>query len=769
MLSGVKLIPRDQLKKGEKCSELEKSESKATDVNKERFLKEERKKKPQVNSSDDGVGSKLIGKSSGRRRKKKYKFDDVSSGSPSHSSGSDDFSKVSKYKKKEHGRSRKRSSEISSSDDSSSSNDGEQFHKTKRKHRDTCKGEAADIISSKPGELSRKELGLDWMLKSGNVANLKPAMAEILTKGSEPEKGIQRSNPKELNPYLKDKGNGYPDEESRGMTRESQPFPSSVVGDGGASWRLKALKRAKEQAAREGLKLDEVVEERWGSLGNLAVSVASQRAAAPRAHLHAIKDRKKGMPEPTESTSGEKMEGCNRESWNAKKSYLEEASSRHPEMRKPKRESFPWRRARNEVASADTTLISETISSMNKFTNDGSFLKQFVASPSKNVSKDDCKDHEVCDSVSSVTNPSGAVASIGAQELTPNQLAAKAIQLRLKGKHDEAERLMKEMGTMKESQNTRPEQDSLKASCNMLRCTERQVFSASRKREEDADLFLAQKIVKNRGYNLSRQADDEYDYDGDAPSRKQSQKKGSSTGDTSRAVARILTQEQRCRFCFESSYRPKHLVVSIAQYTYMSLPHWQPVTEGHCCILTLQHESATRAVDDNVWEEIRNFKKCLIMMFAKEERDVIFLETVIGLAKQQRHCLVECIPLPREIAKEAPLYFKKAIDEAEDEWSQHNSKKLIRTSREKGLRRSIPKDFPYFHVEFGLDEGFVHVIDDEQNFNSGLGLNVVRGMLQLPEEDMHRRRRHESEERQRLAVAAFAHDWEPFDWTKELS
>ena len=109
----------------------------------------------------------------------------------------------------------------------------------------------------------------------------------------------------------------------------------------------------------------------------------------------------------------------------------------------------------------------------------------------------------------------------------------------------------------------------------------------------------------------------------------------------------------------------------------------------------------------------------------------------------------------------------QAIDEAEDEWSQHNAKKLIDTS-EKGLRCSIPKNFPYFHVEFGLRKGFVHVIDDETQFKSSFGLNVIRGMLQLPEEDMHRRRRYDSVEVQREAVKTFVQDWEPFDWTKQL-
>ena len=68
---------------------------------------------------------------------------------------------------------------------------------------------------------------------------------------------MTRTNPKELNPYLKDNGSGYPDDASISEASD-RLFSSSVVGDGGASWRLKALKRAKEQAAREGRKLDEV-------------------------------------------------------------------------------------------------------------------------------------------------------------------------------------------------------------------------------------------------------------------------------------------------------------------------------------------------------------------------------------------------------------------------------------------------------------------------------------------------------------------------------
>ncbi|XP_014513706.1 CWF19-like protein 2 [Vigna radiata var. radiata] len=540
-------------------------------------------------------------------------------------------------------------------------------------------------------EIARKEMGLDWMLRAQSK---KPAVAETEENLPEevPVEEPKKVNPKELNPYLKDSGTGYPEEKDGAKVGADQLLSSSLVGDGGASWRLKALKRSQEQAAREGRNFNEVVQERWGSLGELTASVASNAAAPARAHLRAIKNRQKGIREENSPDS-------NKHGGRApnKRDYLKDVSVRHHEMRKPKVEdSLSWgkRKSHQRMVAEGAGIISAAVSSLNKFSNDGSFMQNFGNMMSNN------SDGSVLESV----------ASRYAMQKIP--------------------------------------------------------AAGQKKGEDDADMHLARKIMQNKKFSISTQADDEYDFE-DGPSRKSRKKQAGDDGKIQKKTNRFLTQQERCLFCLENPNRPMHLVVSIANFTYLMLPQWQPVVPGHCCILPIQHESATRTVDDNVWTEIRNFKKCLIMMFAKQEKEVVFLETVMGLAQQGRHCMVECIPLPQDIAKEAPLYFKKAIDEAEDEWSQHNAKKLIDTSQ-KGLRNSIPKHFPYFYVEFGLNKGFVHVIDDEKQFNSSLGLNVLRGMLQLAEEDMYRRRRYEAVEVQKQLVASFSKEWDHFDWTKQL-
>lgn len=103
---------------------------------------------------------------------------------------------------------------------------------------------------------------------------------------------------------------GYPDDSGGTI----QLLSTAVIGDGGASWRLKALRRAQEQADREGRKLDEVgiltctviyrwQQNAWGSLSQLAVSVASGKAAPTHAHLHAINDTRRGVMDDKEAVA----------------------------------------------------------------------------------------------------------------------------------------------------------------------------------------------------------------------------------------------------------------------------------------------------------------------------------------------------------------------------------------------------------------------------------------------------------------------------------
>ncbi|XP_058208320.1 uncharacterized protein LOC131321351 [Rhododendron vialii] len=144
---------------------------------------------------------------------------------------------------------------------------------------------------------------------------------------------------------------------------------SSVVGDGGASWRLKALKHAQELAAREGQNFKEVVEDPWGSMGQLAVSVAPRTAASSHAHLYAINNRKWGLTGEHQivvENHNEKIPGKNTDV-----ESLRDVSCCRSEMKVPKlHDSLSWGKQK------DFGLISSALSSLNEFANDGSSMNE---------------------------------------------------------------------------------------------------------------------------------------------------------------------------------------------------------------------------------------------------------------------------------------------------------------------------------------------------------------------------------------------------------
>ncbi|CAH6780001.1 CWF19-like protein 2 [Phodopus roborovskii] len=226
----------------------------------------------------------------------------------------------------------------------------------------------------------------------------------------------------------------------------------------------------------------------------------------------------------------------------------------------------------------------------------------------------------------------------------------------------------------------------------------------------------------------------------------------------------LATQMTNCLYCFDSSQFPKHLIVAIGVKVYLCLPNFRSLTEGHCLIVPLQHLQAATMLDEDIWEEIQMFRNSLVKMFEEKGLDCIFLEYNMGM-KKHYHMVYECIPLPRELGDMAPIYFKKAIMESDEEWSLN--KKLIDLSL-KNVRQSVPRGLPYFAVDFGLQGGFAHVIEDQHKFPRYFGKEIIGGMLDL-EPRLWRKGIKESFEDQRKKALQFAQWWKPFDVTKSKS
>ncbi|NXL16121.1 C19L2 protein, partial [Setophaga kirtlandii] len=168
---------------------------------------------------------------------------------------------------------------------------------------------------------------------------------------------------------------------------------------------------------------------------------------------------------------------------------------------------------------------------------------------------------------------------------------------------------------------------------------------------------------------------------------------------------------EKCPYCFDSSELSKHLIIAIGtkrnDVRVFKIRNEIASMEGfivlHLTFLALSVDSTTSS---------RMFRNALVKMFEAKDLDCVFLETNMSM-KKRYHMVYECIPLPKEVGDMAPIYFKKAIMESDEEWSMN--KKLIDLSS-KDIRKSVPKGLPYFSVDFGLQGGFAHVIEDQHNF-----------------------------------------------------
>eukprot|EP00558_Chaetoceros_sp_UNC1202_P011130 CAMPEP_0197253884 /NCGR_PEP_ID=MMETSP1429-20130617/66601_1 /TAXON_ID=49237 /ORGANISM="Chaetoceros sp., Strain UNC1202" /LENGTH=111 /DNA_ID=CAMNT_0042716703 /DNA_START=29 /DNA_END=364 /DNA_ORIENTATION=+ len=107
------------------------------------------------------------------------------------------------------------------------------------------------------------------------------------------------------------------------------------------------------------------------------------------------------------------------------------------------------------------------------------------------------------------------------------------------------------------------------------------------------------------------------------------------------------------------------------------------------------------------------------------------------------------------------------MTEQAEEWGTHTK---VLSTRGKGLRRTIPKGFPYFNVEWD-DGGFAQIIENESNSNSfkDFGLDTIAGMMGLDPMKFNRRKKEDTSfDSERAAVLDFVKTWKEFDWTLAL-
>ncbi|XP_072677912.1 CWF19-like protein 2 isoform X2 [Canis lupus baileyi] len=623
---------------------------------------------------------------------------------------------------------------------------------------------------------------------------------------------------RELNPYWKDGGTGLPSEDCN----VSSVSKVSVVEDGGLSWLRKSYQRMKEQAEKQNRNFEDIVAERYGSMEIFQSKLEeAEKTASTKEDCKRERWRKPTYAEKaqssqesrksdlvkynknsrdryhstniTNSTNKEKFSGdekdnrsgsletCRRQSSQRQNQEFSSFGNLKPKFLRPSDDeelSFHSKGRNFKPSCSSSALVdhgfrkptenSEESSSswsqsdvregnrkcshQRSLETGGTVDHGNVSDNAREESRDESlrddslKKEHLQDTLSPFAgggpeDDSSHILSIDEK----NKLGARIIKAEMMGNMELAERLKAQL-----------------EKANKLKETITQISAKkSGVENEDQEVILVRTDQSGRVWPVNTPG-------------KPLEPKG---GRRKRQMASTHEEKERVRYFHDddnlslndlvknekmgTAENQNKLFMRMASKVYLCLPNFQSLTEGHCLIVPLQHHRASTLLDEDVWEEIQMFRKSLVKMFEVKGLDCIFLETYMGM-KRQCHMVYECIPLPKEVGDMAPIYFKKAIMESDEEWSMN--KKLIDLSS-KDIRKSVPRGLPYFSVDFGLQGGFAHVIEDQHKFPHYFGKEIIGGMLDI-EPRLWRKGIRESFEDQRKKALQFAQWWKPFDFTK---
>ncbi|ORY55951.1 CwfJ C-terminus 1-domain-containing protein-like protein [Leucosporidium creatinivorum] len=312
-------------------------------------------------------------------------------------------------------------------------------------------------------------------------------------------------------------------------------------------------------------------------------------------------------------------------------------------------------------------------------------------------------------------------------------------------------------------------------------------FSAGASDQKDMDAEMASRIAGDMRYKNDL---DYVDENADKLARKKMKSDVMKKAFAVQDYAKTKKALDNCNMCFsDEGAPPRSAVVALGTRAYLGLLENEELVPGHCRIVPIQHHFTTLEADDETWDEIKNFMKTLMQLYAEEDKGVVFFESAINL-KHQRHTCIEAVPIPFDLFDEIPAYFSEAIENSEQEWSQHK-KRIVFTSA-RPFRRSLVPNLPYFMVQFDYkgEKGYGHIIEgiddaptrdaDGEEIRGEFGdqgagafprwfaTEIIGSMLELEPRAWRKPRRldfrHNNDR-----VAKFKTKYDKYDWTKMLA
>ncbi|XP_065085249.1 CWF19-like protein 2 homolog [Ochlerotatus camptorhynchus] len=221
-----------------------------------------------------------------------------------------------------------------------------------------------------------------------------------------------------------------------------------------------------------------------------------------------------------------------------------------------------------------------------------------------------------------------------------------------------------------------------------------------------------------------------------------------------RDMNKLSRVQADCERCINSSQFLQDNIISMGENVFLAVPSWRALQPKHCLIVPVSHYPSLTLMDEDVYQDLVDTCKALKRMFAAHKQEVIFFETVRYINRNP-HTYVQCIPADNY--EMAPFYFKKAILESETEWAMN---KKLHNVQGMEIRRTVPKGLPYFWVNFNLESGFAHVIEDQESFPVTFASETIGGILGLETRDWRKPGRERNPQQR---VKEFTQWWKDFD------